>query len=1155
MTEPENEITAPTPPRRRRGLLRPVIWLAEAFAFVAVLGVLSFALLSWRLNSGPLTFDGLNSLVIDMLSRQFDRDYTVEAAHSQIAKNTQGINLLVEQIRVRDRSGSEVIAIPQAVLTFDGASLLQLDPKPSNIEFVGLTVSLTIFKQGTVSFSLNRDTSLPDASFPLEPKEAVTDAEKGAGPASSEPAPLRIASFIDALFADNSALSILQRARMRDGTLLIDDQRNERKLSYSNAAFSLLRSPGKALDLSVTAEGPSGRWMVDGALVGEPDTPRKMRLRVKNLAVSELLGFAAKGVLPVTTDMPVSFETSLTILADGTLSALEGQITGGKAVLSFDMDGAEPIAITSLSGRFALVDEGQAIAFSELSVLGQAMRWQGQGRVMFPPDPSAPWIYAFEGKDSTLALESLDKRSAVISHWLLEGQMSQGFRGLTVKRLQIDGPQVMIGLSGRFGSFPDFAGVDYSVHGERMDVRDALTFWPKFSVPETRAYLVRRLEAGQLDQIDFSMKLNPEQLIAAFAEKPVPDDSIQLNAKISAAVMQPEDGFPLLRDLNGTVRVTGTKAIVMVDQGKVAVGDKSLNLLEGQYAINDTSSRPSVANINFKLKGSASGLIEALQMPALRGLTPPRLQPDQVKGQVEMVASVVLPMVANPSAQDVKTEAQGRFSNFSVDRVFGKERLDNGSLAFTFGADGLSIKGDARLAGAPAHLVYQQGSKDKEPTIQLSLTIDEAARQRQGIKWGQQLLGPVAAKVLIAPAPAKAGAQVELDLTKATVNGLLPGWTKPAGRNAKLSFRMLSGADDSTLLRELVLDGGPTVALRGDVDLSHDGAITQALLPVVKLSANDEMRVEMERAGSVLKVQVRAATLDARPFLKQEFSATSSQSTSGVDLDLDLKAGSMTGYVNQTMQNVDLRMGNRGGEIRDFRLSGRFGTQSVVGQIGRNEAGAAALLIESADAGDFLRFLDLYRRMQGGRILLQIATAGEPRNGLIIINDFALKDDPALSGVMKVQPPPSGQAGAQQSGESNIVNFSKLRAQYTLGGGKFTVQDAVMWGTSMGGTLEGTLDYAADRADMTGTFVPLYGLNNILTQIPLFGPLLMGGSNAGIFAINFRISGSVTTPTVSINPLSAVAPGIFRKLFLFGVGKTDDPSAVPPARVPQPKAP
>ena len=93
-------------------------------------------------------------------------------------------------------------------------------------------------------------------------------------------------------------------------------------------------------------------------------------------------------------------------------------------------------------------------------------------------------------------------------------------------------------------------------------------------------------------------------------------------------------------------------------------------------------------------------------------------------------------------------------------------------------------------------------------------------------------------------------------------------------------------------------------------------------------------------------------------------------------------------------------------------------------------------------------------------------------------------------------------------------------------------------------------------------FVPLYGLNNMLTQIPVLGPLLLGGTSGGIFGINFRVSGTANNPTVSINPLSAVAPGIFRKLFLFGVGKpfdgTDEKSApaVPPALIQQkPKAP
>ena len=61
--------------------------------------------------------------------------------------------------------------------------------------------------------------------------------------------------------------------------------------------------------------------------------------------------------------------------------------------------------------------------------------------------------------------------------------------------------------------------------------------------------------------------------------------------------------------------------------------------------------------------------------------------------------------------------------------------------------------------------------------------------------------------------------------------------------------------------------------------------------------------------------------------------------------------------------------------------------------------------------------------------------------------------------------------------------------------------------------------------------MPAYGLNNAFAQVPLFGPLLSGGQYEGLFAVNFRISGPATAPVLTVNPLSAVAPGFLRKLF------------------------
>ena len=42
-----------------------------------------------------------------------------------------------------------------------------------------------------------------------------------------------------------------------------------------------------------------------------------------------------------------------------------------------------------------------------------------------------------------------------------------------------------------------------------------------------------------------------------------------------------------------------------------------------------------------------------------------------------------------------------------------------------------------------------------------------------------------------------------------------------------------------------------------------------------------------------------------------------------------------------------------------------------------------------------------------------------------------------------------------------------------------------------------------------------------------------GGCREGLIGVTFKIEGPIAEPHVFFNPLSAVAPGIFRKIFEF----------------------
>ena len=111
--------------------------------------------------------------------------------------------------------------------------------------------------------------------------------------------------------------------------------------------------------------------------------------------------------------------------------------------------------------------------------------------------------------------------------------------------------------------------------------------------------------------------------------------------------------------------------------------------------------------------------------------------------------------------------------------------------------------------------------------------------------------------------------------------------------------------------------------------------------------------------------------------------------------------------------------------------------------------------------------------------------------------------------------------------------FSKLQVDFQRSAGKLTIRDGAIWGTAIGSTFDGTLDFAADRASVRGTYVPAYGLNNLFSKLPVLGFFLGGGPNEGLVGVTYEIVGPLSGPTLRVNPISAVAPGFLRKIFEF----------------------
>jgi hypothetical protein len=99
-----------------------------------------------------------------------------------------------------------------------------------------------------------------------------------------------------------------------------------------------------------------------------------------------------------------------------------------------------------------------------------------------------------------------------------------------------------------------------------------------------------------------------------------------------------------------------------------------------------------------------------------------------------------------------------------------------------------------------------------------------------------------------------------------------------------------------------------------------------------------------------------------------------------------------------------------------------------------------------------------------------------------------------------------------------------------------------MAGPSLGLTGAGAYNLDRDDLDVDGVIAPSPRLNlSMLGNVPVIGDLLISRRGEGVFGMTYSINGPAASPRVGVNPVSAMAPGILRRIFepLSGPGEGD----------------
>lgn len=670
-----------------------------------------------------------------------------------------------------------------------------------------------------------------------------------------------------------------------------------------------------------------------------------------------------------------------------------------------------------------------------------------------------------------------------------------------------------------------------------LDRDRLLRIWPLGLAAGARDWVAERLKRARLSNVAFAMNLEPG---AVNDEGGMPDEAMALSFDLADGVAYYILGMTPLTDAIGHGVLRGNS--FKLDVRKARVGAIGLSDGEVDFPVFIPKWRPSY--FRFTAMGGANDILAVLNEKPLSLLEKVGLDPAQFSGAAKARIEIMRPNKRDVPEEDYGYKGTATFENLAIKGFYAASDLTDAVGDVTLQTRRMIVKGIAKLAGSPIELTWTENfySQDGPSKFEAKGEVDSSTGDIFGVPTRQFLRGPVEFE---ATALGKIGAiedlQVKADFADAALSFDALGWRKPQGSPAVGSLK-LSANENGVDIPSLNLVGSG-VDIDGALAFGPAGAIKSAEFKRFVLDQTADLALSADRnAAGALNIILTGRYLDAATLIETVIGGGPHRHTEEQSR-FDWGGGLM---LKTRIDRLDLRAGvelmdasfdfwhdqDRIQELEFSALNQERKPLSVsLGQTGEEEGPTQTIEARTDDVGALIGGLFGIESLKGGEGVMQLRlgdTQAKGLNGSIEARGLRVINAPLLARIF---------AAGSLNGLVDLLNGEGIAldsafADFNFVDGVFKLHDARASGPSVGITAQGEI--AADDeggVDLNGAVAPVYQVNSMLGNIPGLGALFVNRKGEGVVALSYQVNGAVEAPTVFVNPLSALAPGVLRRIF------------------------
>lgn len=1009
-----------------------------------------------------------------------------------LSGDVPGPTVRLRDVTLLDGTGAAVLSLPEMETRLDTTQALQGKVAPETLTLRGAEIQLRREEDGTLTLGIGQLMTSRD------------------GPRSLD----ELFARIDAVF-EEPLLREFEAFRSAALNLRFFDARSGRQMALENGDLRLVREDGRTnatlnLSLAMNAQATSHVHLaldkapgVSGARVVAKfsDLPaRQLASQVSALSFLSILEANSSGAL------------TAQINGDGYLESLAGALSLGAGALKPEGQ-ARPLPFESAHAYLRYDLESSRLLFDEIQITAEQLQLAGTGHLdllAFQNRVPQTLVGQLRFSDVKLTLDERFDAPVRVDRAALDLRYDAATARLDIGQLLLDFPDARL-LANGFVRVDD-AGWQAELNADVADISPdtLLALWPKGTKVKTRAWLTKNVETAQISDVRAALRLSQGQ-----------PSRHAVNFNFTDATVFYLRRMPPVSKGRGYGVIEGNRFLLNLYSGEVQPREGTpLDVSGSVLEIADMTVKPATLDVDLQVQGPLLSTLSLLDTPPLEFLKKSNLNPQIATGAARAHVQLQVPLKPKVNPREVRMEARAELRDVRSDVLVQNRVLEAGGLTLMANNDELRIGGPGRLDGVPVDATWarplgQGGGARSQVQGEVRLTAEglEAfgVRLPPGSVTGE---GTAEVKIdLVAGAPPEL--QLRSDLTGLRLRIAPLDWSKRAETEGDLDLSMTLGAEPKVTALAIT---APGLEATGEVFLREGGGLDRAVFSPLKVDGrlNSRVSVQGRGPGAPVGLELRGGSLDIR---RVSGGGTGPSGAGGGPLDAALDRL----IISDGLALTDFRgkFRNAVGLNGDFRAS-LNGAAPVQGTVVPT-ANGPAVRIRARDAGAVLRASGLFANARGGALDLQLRPTGEAGTfrGTLKITNTRMVNAPAIASLLSA----ISVVGLLEQLGAEGIPFGNVEAEFILSPKGVTLLNSSAVGASMGISMDGVYNLRSKSMDMQGVISPIYAVNGI------FGALFAPRRGEGLFGFNYTLRGTPDAPSVGVNPLSMLTPGIFRELF------------------------